>query len=73
MTKLLFIIGGCFLLTLCIAIGYIVYKWRRRQLFYRSLNEPKDIKHFDKYMPKIKVNEINREEIKEDTCSVCLI
>ena len=56
MTKLLFIIGGCFLLTLCIAIAYLVYKWRRRQQFYNELHRPKDLSHFEKYMPKIKLD-----------------
>ena len=34
MGKLLLIIGSCFFLTLTLAIGYLIYKWRRRRQFY---------------------------------------
>ena len=46
MSRLLLIIGGCFVLTLSIAVAYLVYKWRRRQLFYLGANPNKDLSHF---------------------------
>jgi len=36
MVKILFILGSCFLLVLSSAIIYVVYKWRRRQLFFTN-------------------------------------
>ena len=41
MSKLLLIIGGCFVLTLSLAVAYVVYKWRRRQL-----GQGRDLRHF---------------------------
>jgi heme/copper-type cytochrome/quinol oxidase subunit 2 len=34
MLKVLIILGGCFLLTISVAVAYVVYKYRRRQLFF---------------------------------------
>ena len=65
MTNLLFIIGGCFLLTISFGVGYLVYKWRRRRLFYDNLNRPKDIDHFEHYMPKVKLTSVQLESMKE--------
>ena len=64
MTKLLFIIGGFFFLTLAIAVGYLIYKWKRRQLFYEDRNRPKNIEHFEKYMPKIKLKDLRKSQKK---------
>lgn len=46
MTKLLIIIGSFFFLTLAMAIGYLVYKWRRRRNIAIDRNRPNNLDHF---------------------------
>jgi hypothetical protein len=66
--KILFILGACFLLTLIIAVSYIVYKWRRRR---NIRDRTGNISHMDKYMPKFKLSADN--SVTEEVCSVCLL
>lgn len=78
MTKLLFIIGGCFFLTLSVALGYLIYKWRRRRLFFSraAVPETNSLVHFEQYMPKTKFKELSKEKIinmEDELCSVCLL
>jgi hypothetical protein len=71
MIKIILILGGCFLLTMSLAIAYVIYKWRRRQLFYALMNQNRDITHLDTYMPKV---QLGRDVTSgEELCSVCLV
>jgi hypothetical protein len=63
MVKVIFILGTCFLLVLTAAIIYVIFKWRRRQLFGGNGRREKDICHLDKYMPRIKLDKANNARL----------
>lgn len=62
MVKILFILGSCFLLVLLAAIIFIIYKWRRRELFSHQIRE-NDISHLDIYMPKVKLQTLGNPQL----------
>lgn len=67
MIKLFSVIGGCFLLVLTYTIGYLVYKWGRRELIFvnTSYNKSKSISHFEKYLPMVKISSKDQKQLKE--------
>ena len=55
MLKVLIILGACFLLTLSMAVAYVVYKYRRRQLFFGREVVLRDTEHLETFMPRFRL------------------
>ncbi len=73
MVKIIYIMGSCFLLVLCAAIVFVIYKWRRRELIFSNEAPEKDISHLDIYMPSTTIQSMGNEREASEICSICLV